>query len=98
VHTLVAGIPFSRHVSHVPVTGTAGVGALYPALAAGSSGLTKPSCGLIDHIPFDRQAAYPSPVRPGRTIRTRASIQAAATTLIQDEPWDVMAVYRDRCA
>ncbi|MBI2828629.1 MAG: type II toxin-antitoxin system PemK/MazF family toxin, partial [Acidobacteria bacterium] len=29
---------------------TAGVGALYPALAPGSSGLTKASFALVDHI------------------------------------------------
>jgi mRNA-degrading endonuclease toxin of MazEF toxin-antitoxin module len=34
----------------VPVTGTAGVDTLYPALAAGPSGLTKSSCVLIDHM------------------------------------------------
>jgi mRNA interferase MazF len=37
-------------IAVVPVTGTAGVGALYPALAPGSSGLTRPSFALIDHI------------------------------------------------
>jgi mRNA interferase MazF len=37
-------------IAVVPVTGTAGVGALYPALAAGTSGLTKPSCALVDHL------------------------------------------------
>jgi mRNA interferase MazF len=37
-------------IAVVPVTGTAGVGALYPALAPGSSGLTKPSFALADHI------------------------------------------------
>lgn len=37
-------------IAVVPVTGTAGVGALYPSLAPGSSGLTKPSFALIDHI------------------------------------------------
>ncbi len=37
-------------IAVVPVTGTAGVGALYPALAAGTSGLTKPSCALVDHV------------------------------------------------
>ena len=34
----------------VPVTGTPGEGALYPALAPGSSGLTKWSVALVDHI------------------------------------------------
>jgi mRNA-degrading endonuclease toxin of MazEF toxin-antitoxin module len=34
----------------VPVTGTSGVGALYPALSAGTSGLTKTSCALVDHL------------------------------------------------
>lgn len=34
----------------VPVTGTPGVGALYPALAPGPSGLTKTSYGLVDHL------------------------------------------------
>jgi len=37
-------------IAVVPVTGTPGEGALYPALAAGSSGLTKPSYALIDHL------------------------------------------------
>jgi len=37
-------------IAVVPVTGTAGVGALYPSLTPGSSGLTKPSFALIDHI------------------------------------------------
>jgi mRNA interferase MazF len=37
-------------IAVVPVTGTAGVGALYPAIAPGSSGLTKPSFALVDHI------------------------------------------------
>lgn len=34
----------------VPLTGTPGDGALYPALAPGSSGLTKMSYALIDHL------------------------------------------------
>jgi mRNA interferase MazF len=34
----------------VPVTGTAGVGGLYPALSAGASGLTKTSYALVDHL------------------------------------------------
>ena len=37
-------------IAVVPVTGAAGVGALYPALAPGSSGLTKSSYALLDHI------------------------------------------------
>ena len=37
-------------IAVVPVTGTAGVGALYPLLGPGSSGLTKASYALIDHI------------------------------------------------
>jgi mRNA interferase MazF len=37
-------------IAVVPVTGTAGVGALYPALSPGTSGLTKPSFALVDHI------------------------------------------------
>lgn len=37
-------------IAVVPVTGTAGDGALYPELAAGSSGLMKPSCALIDRL------------------------------------------------
>jgi mRNA interferase MazF len=37
-------------IAVVPVTGTAGVGALYPALAPGPSGLTKASHGLVDHL------------------------------------------------
>jgi mRNA interferase MazF len=34
----------------VPVTGTPGQGLLYPALAAGPSGLAKESFALIDHL------------------------------------------------
>ena len=37
-------------VAVVPVTGTIGIGALYPVLAPGGSGLVKQSCALIDHI------------------------------------------------
>ena len=34
----------------VPVTGMPAQGALYPALAPGSSGLTKPSTALVDQL------------------------------------------------
>jgi mRNA interferase MazF len=37
-------------IAVVPVTGTAGVGALYPPLSPGQSGLTKASYGLVDHL------------------------------------------------
>ena len=37
-------------IAVVPVTGTAGIGALYPALSPGTSGLTKTSYALIDHL------------------------------------------------
>lgn len=37
-------------IAVVPVTGTPGEGALYPALSAGASGLTKTSSALIDHV------------------------------------------------
>jgi mRNA interferase MazF len=37
-------------IAVVPITGTAGEGALYPQLAAGKSGLTKTSFALIDHL------------------------------------------------
>jgi mRNA interferase MazF len=37
-------------IAVVPVTGTPGEGALYPALSAGKSGLTKISFALIDHL------------------------------------------------
>jgi mRNA-degrading endonuclease toxin of MazEF toxin-antitoxin module len=37
-------------IAVVPVTGTAGVGALYPTLSVGTSGLTKRSCALVDHL------------------------------------------------
>jgi mRNA-degrading endonuclease toxin of MazEF toxin-antitoxin module len=37
-------------IAVVPVTGTSGVGALYPALSAGTSGLTKTSYALVDHL------------------------------------------------
>lgn len=37
-------------IAVVPVTATAGNGALYPRLAAGSSGLTKASYALVDHL------------------------------------------------
>lgn len=40
----------------VPITGTAGEGALYPALAPGRSGLTKPSFVLVDQLrPIDKR-------------------------------------------
>ena len=37
-------------VAVIPITGTAGSGALYPMLDAGASGLTKQSYALIDHL------------------------------------------------
>lgn len=37
-------------IAIVPVTGTAGEGSLYPALAPGKSGLTKTSYALLDHL------------------------------------------------
>jgi mRNA interferase MazF len=37
-------------IAVVPVTGTAGQGALYPELLPGASGLTKLSYALIDHL------------------------------------------------
>ena len=37
-------------IAVVPVTGTPGVGALYPALQPGASGLIKPSWALTDQI------------------------------------------------
>lgn len=37
-------------IAVVPVTGTPGEGALYPALAPGPSGLAKTSCALTDHV------------------------------------------------
>lgn len=37
-------------IAVVPVTGTAGVGALYPALSPGTSGLRKTSYALVDHL------------------------------------------------
>ncbi|HEU4582707.1 MAG TPA: type II toxin-antitoxin system PemK/MazF family toxin [Polyangiaceae bacterium] len=37
-------------IAVVPVTGTAGEGALYPELSPGKSGLTKTSYALIDHL------------------------------------------------
>ena len=37
-------------IAVVPVTGTSGVGALYPALSAGTSGLTRTSYALVDHV------------------------------------------------
>lgn len=37
-------------IAAVPVTGTAGAGALYPALLPGPSGLAKVSCALVDHL------------------------------------------------
>ena len=37
-------------IAVVPLTGTQSEGALYPTLAPGPSGLTKPSCALIDHL------------------------------------------------
>jgi mRNA interferase MazF len=37
-------------IAVVPVTGTPGAGALYPALRPGASGLVKESSALIDHL------------------------------------------------
>jgi mRNA interferase MazF len=37
-------------IAVVPISGTAGHGALYPELAPGSSGLTKASYALVDHV------------------------------------------------
>lgn len=37
-------------IAVVPVTGTSGTGALYPALSRGESGLTRTSYALIDHL------------------------------------------------
>jgi mRNA interferase MazF len=37
-------------IAIVPVTGTAGEGALYPELSPGKSGLAKTSYALIDHV------------------------------------------------
>ena len=37
-------------IAVVPITGAAGDGALYPGLAPGSSGLTKASYALVDHL------------------------------------------------
>ena len=37
-------------IAVIPVTGTPGEGALYPALAVGKGGLTKTSYALIDHL------------------------------------------------
>ncbi len=37
-------------IAVVPVTGTRGDGALYPELTPGTSGLTKTSYALIDHL------------------------------------------------
>lgn len=37
-------------IAVIPATGTAGDGALYPALAPGTSGLTKASYALVDHL------------------------------------------------
>ena len=43
-------------IAVVPVTGTPGVGALYPELSPGRSGLTKTSCALVDHLrPIDKR-------------------------------------------
>jgi mRNA-degrading endonuclease toxin of MazEF toxin-antitoxin module len=37
-------------IAVVPVTGTPAQGALYPRLAAGPSGLIKPSTALVDQV------------------------------------------------
>jgi mRNA interferase MazF len=37
-------------IAVVPITGTPGTGALYPALSPGKSGLTKASYALVDHL------------------------------------------------
>ena len=37
-------------IAVIPVTGTPATGALYPSLAPGASGLTKPSTALVDQL------------------------------------------------
>jgi mRNA interferase MazF len=37
-------------IAVVPVTAIAGIGALYPTLSPGPSGLMKASCALVDHV------------------------------------------------
>ena len=37
-------------IAVVPITGTGGVGALYPTLGPGPSGLIKQSCALVEHL------------------------------------------------
>lgn len=37
-------------IAVIPITGTAGVGALYPSLSPGASGLAKISYALVDHV------------------------------------------------
>ena len=52
----------------VPVTGTPAQGALYPDLAPGASGLTKPSTALVDQVrSIDKQR-----------IRRRYGMESAA--------------------
>jgi len=43
----------------VPITGTSAPGALYPPLAPGANGLTKPSYALVDHLrSIDKQRIH----------------------------------------
>ncbi len=37
-------------IAVVPITGRAGVGALYPSLSPGASGIAKASYALVDHL------------------------------------------------
>lgn len=37
-------------IAVIPITGAAGVGALYPSLSPGASGLAKNSYALVDHL------------------------------------------------
>ena len=62
----------------VPVTGTLGSGALYPALQPGPSGLVRTSYALVDHVrSVDKRRVRRvfGRIRHGSVVRARSALQ-----------------------
>lgn len=63
-------------IAVVPITGTPGEGALYPALSPGKSGLTKTSFALIDQLrSIDKRRTTTGDVVGRAPALTRVSIR-----------------------
>jgi len=76
-------------IAVVPVTATSGVGALYPALSPGTSGLTKPSWALVDHLRprlggGGREGRHPVPVLPAEELVDGHAQRLAADIVERD--------------